>query len=78
MPSIAFIRRTALSLVAGGLFGLAISTSAPPAHSAAAGAGAAAFLYGTYHRFDRLERRASRAAVDGEATAAAGAGDGEA
>lgn len=70
MPSIALIRRTALSLLAGGLFGLAISTSAPAAHSAAAGAGAAAFLYGAYHRIDRLERRKAPDAAETEARAA--------
>jgi hypothetical protein len=59
MPLLAFIRRSALSLAAGALFGLAIATSAPVPHSAAAGAGAAAFIYVAYHRFDRSERRAA-------------------
>jgi hypothetical protein len=75
MKVLALIGRAASSLVAGALFGLAISTSVPVAHSAAAGAGAAAFVYAAYHRFERTERRADRSEPDAATEQAAGDGD---
>lgn len=77
MPSFIVIRRAALSVLAGSLFGLAISTSAPAAHSAAAGVGAAAFVYGAYQRFERTERRSGPAEAGAETGRAADGGDGD-